>query len=110
MRADNVRRSAERTFSLYAVYGISVEGVIDGSVLMPVGTVNGSSATARFACPRSGDARPDLDVIPGRHAVVGDEDADPKVARIVAVDVDGNIELKVLPGNVESHLGQLAPT
>lgn len=32
MSADNVRRSAERTFALYAVYGISVEGVIDTSV------------------------------------------------------------------------------
>jgi len=32
MSADNVRRSADRTFALYAVYGISVEGVIDGTV------------------------------------------------------------------------------
>ena len=32
MRPDNIRRSAERTFALYAVYGISVEGVLDGSV------------------------------------------------------------------------------
>ena len=32
MSPDNVRRSAERTFALYAVYGISVEGVLDGSV------------------------------------------------------------------------------
>ncbi len=29
MSADNVARAAERTFALYAVYGISVEGVID---------------------------------------------------------------------------------
>jgi hypothetical protein len=33
MAADNVRRSARRTFDLYGVYGISVEGVIDQSVL-----------------------------------------------------------------------------
>ena len=28
----NVRRAAERTFALYALYGISVEGVIDTTV------------------------------------------------------------------------------
>lgn len=33
MRTDNIRRSAERTFAIYAVYGISVEGVIGGTVL-----------------------------------------------------------------------------
>jgi hypothetical protein len=32
MTVDNVRRSAERTFALYAVHGISVEGVIDTTV------------------------------------------------------------------------------
>ncbi|HUP69360.1 MAG TPA: hypothetical protein VM142_06045 [Acidimicrobiales bacterium] len=32
MSTDNVRRTAERTFSLYAVYGISVEGVIESTV------------------------------------------------------------------------------
>ena len=33
MTPDNIRRSAERTFAIYAVYGISVEGVIDRTVL-----------------------------------------------------------------------------
>jgi hypothetical protein len=33
MSADNIRRSAGRTFEIYAVYGISVEGVVDRSVL-----------------------------------------------------------------------------
>lgn len=33
MAADGLRRSAERTFDAYAAYGISVEGVIDGTVL-----------------------------------------------------------------------------
>lgn len=33
MSPGNVRQSAERTFDSYAVYGISVEGVLDGSVL-----------------------------------------------------------------------------
>ncbi len=32
MSADNVARAAERTFALYAVHGISVEGVIDSTV------------------------------------------------------------------------------
>lgn len=32
MSPDNVRRSAERTFDLYAVHGISVEAVIDITV------------------------------------------------------------------------------
>lgn len=32
MSAENVTRAAERTFGLYAVYGISVEGVIDTTV------------------------------------------------------------------------------
>lgn len=32
MDTGNVRRAAERTFDLYAVYGISVEGVIGESV------------------------------------------------------------------------------
>lgn len=32
MTVENARRAAERTFVLYAVYGISVEGVIDTTV------------------------------------------------------------------------------
>lgn len=32
MSAESVRRAAERTFTLYAVYGISVEGVIETTV------------------------------------------------------------------------------
>jgi len=55
------------------------------------------------------DARAGLDLSVGRHVVVGDEDADPKVARIVAVDADGNVELEVLPGSVEDHSDLLAP-
>ncbi len=33
MNAENVRRSATRTFQIYAVLGISVEGVIDTTVI-----------------------------------------------------------------------------
>ena len=40
---------------------------------------------------------------------MGGEDTDPKVARIVAVDAEGNVELEVLPGTVESHSDLLAP-
>lgn len=32
MSAENVTRSAERTFALYSVYGLSVDGVIDRTV------------------------------------------------------------------------------
>jgi hypothetical protein len=35
--------------------------------------------------------------------VVADDDADPKVARVVSLDADGNIELEVLSSSVESH-------
>jgi hypothetical protein len=31
-----------------------------------------------------------------------------RVAKIVAIDSDGNVELEVLPGTVESHLDPLA--
>ena len=33
MSPDNILRTAERTFAIYAVYGISVEGVIERTVL-----------------------------------------------------------------------------
>ncbi|MFV0316559.1 MAG: hypothetical protein ACK5O2_06305 [Microthrixaceae bacterium] len=57
---------------------------------------------------QAADAQPGVELSVGRHVVVGDEDADPKVARIVAVDADGNVELEVLPGSVESHSDLLA--
>ena len=63
----------------------------------------------RHLWARAVDARPGLDLSVGRHVVVGDEDADPKVARIVAVDADGNVELEVLPGSVASHSDLRAP-
>jgi hypothetical protein len=37
MAAGNIRRSAQRSFDAYAVYGISVEGVIDQTVLEACG-------------------------------------------------------------------------
>ena len=32
MGPDNVKRAAERTFDLYAMFGISVEGVLEATV------------------------------------------------------------------------------
>lgn len=58
---------------------------------------------ARRLWVRPTDVRPGVEVSVGRHVIVGDDDADPKVARIVSVDADGNIELEVLPGSLDSH-------
>lgn len=58
---------------------------------------------------RGADVRPGVQIAVGRYVVVGDEDADPKVAKVVAVDDDGHVELEVLPGSVESHADLLAP-
>lgn len=58
---------------------------------------------------RTDDVRPGLDVYVGRYVVVGDDDADSKVARVVSIDDEGNIRLHVLEGSVESHSDLLAP-
>lgn len=58
---------------------------------------------------RAADARPGLELAVGQHVVVGDEDADSKVARVVALGPDGNVELEILSGSVESHSDLLAP-
>lgn len=60
-----------------------------------------------WAC--SADVRSGFVPVVGGHVVVGDEDADSKVARIVNVDGDGNVELEVLPSSVESHADLLVP-
>ena len=57
---------------------------------------------------RVADARSGFTPIAGRHVVVGNEDADAAVAKILSVDADGIIELLVLPGTVESHRDLLA--
>jgi hypothetical protein len=54
------------------------------------------------------DIRSGFEPAVGLHAVVGDEGADPRVARIVSIDADGNVELEVLRGPVELHLDLLA--
>jgi hypothetical protein len=55
------------------------------------------------------DARPGYEPVVGAYAVVGDEGADPKVARILSIDERGIIELEVLPGSVEAHRDRLTP-
>lgn len=57
---------------------------------------------------RPADLRPGFEPSVGLYAVVGDEDAEPKVARIVTIDPDGILELQVLLGSVESHRDLLA--
>ena len=52
---------------------------------------------------RAADVREGIEVIVGQHVVVGDDDADARVARVLAVDEGGNIHLEILPGAVESH-------
>ncbi len=55
------------------------------------------------------DARPGYQPVVGSRAVVGDDGADSKVARILSIDPDGIIELEVLPGPIEAHRDLLAP-
>lgn len=100
--------------SLPGVHGISVEGVIDITVQEACGGDRISNyrrvrlSTFGRLWVRSEDAVSDIDVAIGRHVVVGDEDADPRVARVVSIDSRGNIELEILRGSVESHAGLLA--
>lgn len=54
------------------------------------------------------NARPALTLHVGDHIVVGNEDADPAVARVVSIDTDGIILLAVLPGPVRDHRSLLA--
>ena len=55
------------------------------------------------------DARLGYEPVVGAHAVVGDEGAEPRVARILAIDVNGIIELEVLPGPIELYRDVLTP-
>ncbi len=64
----------------------------------------------RHLLTRVVDARSGYEPVVGAYAVVGDEGADPKVARIVSIDARGIIELYVLPGSVEVNRHILATT
>jgi hypothetical protein len=59
---------------------------------------------------RAEDVRAGLVAEVGRHAIVGDDDADPRVARIVDISCDGNLLLEVLRGPLEAHRDVLART
>ena len=48
-------------------------------------------------------ARPGVELGVGAHVVVGNEDAEPAVARVVSVDEDGVVLVAVLPGPVDAH-------
>lgn len=48
-------------------------------------------------------ARPGFVPIAGAYVVVGCEDADSAVARILSVDAEGAIEVRVMPGSVEQN-------
>jgi hypothetical protein len=53
-------------------------------------------------------ARPGFVPVAGRHVTVGCDDAEPAVAKVLSVNADGDVELEVLPGTVESHRDLLA--
>jgi hypothetical protein len=52
---------------------------------------------------RMNDVRPGFVAIAGHYAIVGCDDADPAVARIISVDIEAGIQLQVLDGSVEEH-------
>lgn len=55
------------------------------------------------------DARSGFVSIVGQYAVVGSEEAFPAVTQIVAMDIEGGIQLLVLDGDVEEHRHLLTP-
>lgn len=56
---------------------------------------------------RARHARKGFVPIAGHYVVVGSEDAEAAVARIVSVDADGAVEVEVLPGRVDDHAALL---
>lgn len=57
---------------------------------------------------RTADVREGFEPAVGSHAIVGDDDADPRVARIEDITDDGLLRLEVLPGPIEAHRDVLA--
>ena len=57
---------------------------------------------------RTADVRDGFEPAVGRHAIVGDDDADSRVARIEDITDDGLLRLEVLPGPIEAHRDVLA--
>lgn len=50
------------------------------------------------------DLAPGVELVAGSYVVVGNEEADPAVARVVTVEHDGVVLVRVLPGAAEEHL------
>lgn len=50
------------------------------------------------------NAKPGIVPEPGAHIVVGNEEAEPAVAKVAAVEPDGTVLVRVLPGPAEQHL------
>jgi len=57
---------------------------------------------------RARNARPGITLVAGMYLVVGSEDAEPAVARVLTVTADGSVELEVLDGPVDQHRDLLA--
>lgn len=55
------------------------------------------------------DATAGVVIEPGGYLVVGDDDAEAAVAQVVAVEDDGVVLLRVLPGPAQAHLAPLGP-
>ncbi len=57
------------------------------------------------------NARPGVAIKPGRHVVVGNDEADPAVAEVVQLDDDGVVLVRVLPGSLDDnrHFVQAVP-
>lgn len=50
------------------------------------------------------NAGPGVELKQGEHVVVGNEEADPAVAEVVAIKSSGVVLVRVLPGPAEDHL------
>ena len=50
------------------------------------------------------NAAPGIQLKEGEHVVVGNEEADPAVAQVVAIKSNGVVLVRVLPGPAEDHL------
>jgi len=58
---------------------------------------------------RARNARRGFSLAAEMYLVVGSEDAEPAVARVLAITAEGSVELQVLPGPVDLHR-DLLPT
>lgn len=49
------------------------------------------------------DLTRDVELHDGQYLLVGDEDADPAISQVVALQPDGEVLLRVLPGHADLH-------